>query len=221
MREVTNFANEICGQIQTSGNRELTTANGELKAEVSGIVRKVLGNAGGTINGKHLSDAYENVLREDLAKELFNVRECRIKMVEVGREEVCPPHSEKQDNILEDNLAFSDIVGIYVGQSLNKTAYGKGKTMLDIQEVDRQSRKVKAYLIWSEGLYGEGSLYGTINDNVIELSGTMISGITGLWDCDLQGRYLRNKLIKGTYRVYPRPGNPNGTQAGEFLVSRP
>ncbi len=91
LEEVSTFAEKICGQIQTSGGRQLTEADGQLKAEVSGIVRKVLGNAGGEINAKHLRDAYENVLREDLAKELFNVRECRVKMVEVGRAEACKP----------------------------------------------------------------------------------------------------------------------------------
>lgn len=89
LEEVSIFAEKICGQIQTSGSRQLTEANGQLKAEVSGIVRKVLGNASGDINAKHLSDTYENVLRKDLANELFNIRECRVKMVEVGRAEAC------------------------------------------------------------------------------------------------------------------------------------
>ena len=91
LEEVARFAQDICGQIQTSGSRQLTEANGQLKAEVSGIVRTVLGNASVDINAKHLRDAYENVLREDLAKEPFNVRECRIKMVEVGKAEACKP----------------------------------------------------------------------------------------------------------------------------------
>ena len=87
--EVASFAEKICGEIQNRGMGTLTEANGELKADVSGIVRKVVGEAGGGINVKHLEDSYENVLRKDLANELFNVRECRVKMVEVGREEAC------------------------------------------------------------------------------------------------------------------------------------
>ena len=89
--EVAAFAEKICGQIQTSGSSKLTEANGQLKVEVSGIVRKVLGDAGGSINVKQLGDAYENVLRKDLSTELFNVRDCRIKMVEVGKAEACKP----------------------------------------------------------------------------------------------------------------------------------
>jgi len=129
-----------------------------------------------------------------------------------------------QEHTAESNSVrsrFPDIIGIYIGQSLNKTAYGKGKTTLDIQEIDRQSGKLRAYITWSEGLYGEGSLYGRISGTSIELSGTIISDIAGIWDCDLQGNYFRNGSIKGTYRVYPRPGNPNGTQSGEFSVSLP
>lgn len=97
LEEVKEFAKDICGQIQTSGSRELITANGKLKAEVSGIVRRVIGNAGGDIDGAKLSDTYENVLREDLSKELFNVRDCRMKMVEVGRSEACSSHAAKKE----------------------------------------------------------------------------------------------------------------------------
>jgi hypothetical protein len=88
LSDVSNFAEKICGQIKTSGNTQLIEANGELKAEVSGIVRKALGDVKGDVNGKILQDTYENVLREDLSKELFNVRECRQKMAEKALE-VC------------------------------------------------------------------------------------------------------------------------------------
>lgn len=67
----------------------LVDAQGELRGEVSAIVRKVLGNVGGSAKGKVIREAYENVLRQDLAKELFSVRECKIKMVDVGRKQVC------------------------------------------------------------------------------------------------------------------------------------
>lgn len=87
--DIADFAERICGDIKSSGNSDLTEANGELKAEVTGIVRRIVGDAGGSFNVNHLTKSYENVLREDLAKELFSVRDCRIKMVEVGRKESC------------------------------------------------------------------------------------------------------------------------------------
>lgn len=89
LTKVADFAERICGEIQRSGTSQVVEANGQLKAEVSGIVRRVLGGAEADVNGKVLRESYENVLRQDLSKELFNVRECRLKMVEVGRSEAC------------------------------------------------------------------------------------------------------------------------------------
>jgi hypothetical protein len=89
LEQVATFAERVCGEIQRSGVSQVVEANGQLKAEVSGIVSKVVGSGGGSVNGKVLRESYENVLRQDLSKELFNIRECRIKMVEVGRAEAC------------------------------------------------------------------------------------------------------------------------------------
>ncbi len=98
LSDVSNFAEKICGQIKTSGNTQLIEANGELKAEVSGIVRKALGDVKGNINGKVLHDTYENVLRENLSTELFNVRECRQKMADSALSVVCSSSDDKVNN---------------------------------------------------------------------------------------------------------------------------
>jgi hypothetical protein len=90
--QVADFSEKICGQIQTTGSKQLTEANGELKAGISGIVKKVLADAGFDISGKVLQESYEGVLREDLSKELFSLRDCKIKMVEIARSEVCSTH---------------------------------------------------------------------------------------------------------------------------------
>lgn len=89
LNDVSTFADKICGQIQTSGTSRITEASGELKANVSGIVRKVLGDVGANIDGRKIIEAYENVLRKDLSNELFNIRACRIKMVDIGQAELC------------------------------------------------------------------------------------------------------------------------------------
>jgi hypothetical protein len=89
LSKTADFAERICGEIQRSGNRQVVEANGQLKAEVSGIVRRIVGEAGGSANGKFLRETYENVLQQDLGKEIFSVRECRMKMVDVGTKEAC------------------------------------------------------------------------------------------------------------------------------------
>ena len=87
--DVSKFANDICGAIQNSGKRELTDVDGNLDLEVSGIVRRVIGGVEGGAKGRKLVDVYEGVLRKDLAKDKFNARDCRVKMVEVARQEAC------------------------------------------------------------------------------------------------------------------------------------
>jgi hypothetical protein len=109
--DVAVFAEKICGQIQKTGTSHLIEANGSLKAEISGIVRKVVGGGTGGISGKITSETYENVLRTDLAKELFDVRSCRIKMVDVGRAELCktkPVSREGQSSSLLRSAFDSD-----------------------------------------------------------------------------------------------------------------
>ncbi|WP_162299591.1 hypothetical protein [Pseudomethylobacillus aquaticus] len=90
-----DFAVRICGEIQREGRSSIVEGNGELKASVSGIVRKALGEAGGSFSGKAVSDAYENVLRKDLGRELFDVRQCRQKMALVGTEQACKSYPSK------------------------------------------------------------------------------------------------------------------------------
>ena len=114
LQEVANFADRICGEIQTAGAAQKLEVDGTLSAEVTGIIRKVLGDAGGEVDLKNLQQSYENVLREDLADELFNARDCRIKMVEVGRAEICtskyavPQQSSVSDaDIVKNNSIFT------------------------------------------------------------------------------------------------------------------
>ena len=89
LAEVTDFAHKICGEINTKGSSRIMEINGDLKAGVSGIVRRVLGEAGGEIEIKRVTREYENVLRKDLAKELSDIRRCKTQMVRVGISALC------------------------------------------------------------------------------------------------------------------------------------
>ena len=110
-------------------------------------------------------------------------------------------------------------LGLYAGESLNRTGYARGATLLDLKAVD-PSGKVRGAIEWSQGLYGSGTLVGTAADNTMDLSGTIMAVETGIWECDLRLTFTSANAIRGTYRLYPRPGNPNGTQDGEFTLTR-
>lgn len=89
LEDASKFAERICGELKLRGSSSLTEANGQLKADVSGIVKKVVGGGSLTINGKRLQDAYENVLRSDLSKDLSDNRSCRKEMAKAGLAQAC------------------------------------------------------------------------------------------------------------------------------------
>ena len=110
LTEIARFAEEICGKIQTSGGSTVFDVHGNLNAEVGGIIRRLAGNLGGGGSVNRIVKTYENVLREDLPDELQNVRGCKIKMVEVGRLEVC---SQRSSNALETVNPTEIISGMF------------------------------------------------------------------------------------------------------------
>jgi hypothetical protein len=65
------------------------TSSGELNAEAKGLIRRLLGSAGGELKGETEFTGYENVLREQLASELVNVRQCGVRMAEAAMKQVC------------------------------------------------------------------------------------------------------------------------------------
>lgn len=87
--DVSSFAEKICGKIQIDGHSTTTEISGEIEADLSGMILKFLGKTKVSMDGKRVTEAYKNVLRNDLPKELMDIRQCRIKMVEIGRSELC------------------------------------------------------------------------------------------------------------------------------------
>jgi hypothetical protein len=83
------FANRICGEVSNRGSARLVTGSGELNAEARGLIRRLLGSAGGEFKGETEFTSYENVLREQLASELVNVRECGVRMAEAAMKQAC------------------------------------------------------------------------------------------------------------------------------------
>ncbi len=116
-------------------------------------------------------------------------------------------------------LHLTDKLGLYVGVSVNRLVYSTGTTTLDLKAVEASGR-VRAAIEWSNGLSGVGSLTGTVAGTAVELSGTVLSAVTGIWDCDVRLTFPAPDSVHGTYRLYPQPGNASGTQDGEFGLRR-
>jgi hypothetical protein len=73
----------------THGSSQLITGSGELSAEAKGLIARMLGSAQGSASVDEAVSTYENVAREELAKEHANVRDCRVHMVDVAMKQVC------------------------------------------------------------------------------------------------------------------------------------
>ena len=118
-------------------------------------------------------------------------------------------------------IDYSKYVNLYTGTSYNTSNHKTGDTYLDIKEIDNSTNKVRIEALWNNGLYGEGRLFGKVKDGKIEVQGVLYSDVTGSWDIDMEIILSADaKEIEGSYKVYPVIGNSNGTQFGQFKLTR-
>jgi hypothetical protein len=89
LTEAADFAQRICGEVKTRGSSTLIKADGGLTAEAKGLIRQLLGSGGATLQGQTEFTTYENVLQQQLAGELVDVRQCGIRMAEAAMNQVC------------------------------------------------------------------------------------------------------------------------------------
>lgn len=89
LKEAGDFAERICGQVKQAGKSTLVTAKGELTAEAKGIVARALGQLGGTVGVDVQSKDFENVVQEQLAGELVDVRKCGTQMATLAINQIC------------------------------------------------------------------------------------------------------------------------------------
>jgi hypothetical protein len=92
LRAISAFAAETCGNPVafegTSTNLELS---GDIKAQLQGLVAQVAA-VGMTGAGKYKSDAFKNVLHEQLAEALKDNATCRLKVFELLQQKMVPQH---------------------------------------------------------------------------------------------------------------------------------
>lgn len=78
-QEILATADAICGELRLRGEASAGEGSGKVGAELSGLFSR-LADVGVSVEGGFDLDAYENVLREDLAGELQDIRKCRLKI---------------------------------------------------------------------------------------------------------------------------------------------
>lgn len=97
LEEAAGFAERVCGEISSRGSSQLISGSGELNAEAKGLIARMLGSAQGDAKVDAAISSYENVTREALSSEHANVRDCRMRMIEVAVKQVCPGAPVKKD----------------------------------------------------------------------------------------------------------------------------
>jgi hypothetical protein len=115
---------------------------------------------------------------------------------------------------------LSVLAGHYVGGSINRTFNVKGYISFNMMSVESSGR-TRVHIEFLDGLEGIGTLGGTISERrQLRISGPVFTPTTGLWDADFKGAFVSDEVIRGVYRLYPRPGTLAPYQEGEFLVQR-
>jgi hypothetical protein len=94
---ITETANSICNVIPTTGERESVQVDGNVKAELSGLLKK-LTDAGLSGSGKFTSEEYVGVLQKDLASALKNNADCKETVFKILQEKILPPSYSSEDS---------------------------------------------------------------------------------------------------------------------------
>lgn len=77
LNAITDTAAKICNTVPTSGERDSAEVKGDVKAEVSGLLKK-LGDLGISGTGRYTHDDYVGVVQEQLAAALKHNSDCRL-----------------------------------------------------------------------------------------------------------------------------------------------
>ena len=122
---------------------------------------------------------------------------------------------------------YSDSVGVYTGQSTNKTMRAEGTTTLDIRDIQSPYGNARANVEWGGNLNGNGNLSGTVSqDGSMDLSGDVHSCVppncvlTYIWDADLDCEFGSRNEVDCTYTLSPRQGNTSGKQEGQMKLTK-
>lgn len=92
--DAVKFADQICGEIAKDGSSNKEEVTGNLEARTKGVLRAIGAGSVSISAGAH-REAYEGVIREQLAADRYDARACRQKMQEVARRETCTPKDER------------------------------------------------------------------------------------------------------------------------------
>lgn len=87
LKEIADTADRLCGTVAPSGQVNNVKVVGDVKAELSGLVKK-LANLGISGSGNFSSSTYEGVVQQELTTALKDVRECKLNVFKTLQEKL-------------------------------------------------------------------------------------------------------------------------------------
>jgi hypothetical protein len=87
LKAITETAEKICNTVPTVGEHQSAEVEGDIKAELGGLLRK-LSNTGIGGTGKYTNDEYAGILQQDLAAALKSNADCKLRVFMTLRQPV-------------------------------------------------------------------------------------------------------------------------------------
>jgi hypothetical protein len=84
---ITDTADKICGIVATSGSLTNVKVQGDVRAELNGLAKR-LADLGISGNAQYSSSTYEGLVQQDLATALKDVRDCKLKVFNTLQEKL-------------------------------------------------------------------------------------------------------------------------------------
>jgi hypothetical protein len=143
LKAITDTADRICGTVSPSGQSNSFKVTGDVKAELSGLVKK-LADLGIIGSGEVSSTAYEGVLQQELSSTLKDVRDCKLKTLQILKERLLPAQSNPSATLPStvtiiggDNVvSFGQISGITAKTVTINVPFKPELRILDRHETD-------------------------------------------------------------------------------------
>lgn len=124
---ITDTADKLCVNVDQSGSKTSAEINGEVKTELSGLVKK-LASIGVSGQGKIDANEYRGVVQDQLGGTLRDIRACRLKVFEVLQAKLVPglarPSSPEVKVARNPNALyqFGDIVATVTGAFIEQSS---------------------------------------------------------------------------------------------------
>jgi len=120
LKEITDTADRLCGNVAQSGNKSSTEVKGDVKAELSGLAKR-LANLGVSGSGTIDESQYEGVVQEQLAETLKDVRQCKITIFETLQKKLLaePPqqHARDPNALYQYGELVAEVQGAVISQA--------------------------------------------------------------------------------------------------------